>query len=265
VLRATALGAALGAAIGDGLSTALYGYLGARQPDDVVLDLERVAFLQQALPRLPEAEGKVSYERYGERREHLVGSEVPVTLFLSPEDLAALDLTVDDGRIGVSAAYDVSIDLAGQAVDPEVMVSRTYEALSPTGETVDDGAAAGDAGGEVGFEEGNLIRIQLDYRLGQGTEDGCYQLTDLLPSGLRASTSTSDPVQMGPEEGRRYPYAVVGQRVSFCVYADDGINKAVYYARVLNRGAFAAEPALLQSMLAPASLGVSAGDEVVIR
>ena len=106
------------------------------------------------------------------------------------------------------------------------------------------------------------MRVELDYTLGPQALNGCYQVSDLLPSGLKAVTR---PYAWGiTDPNAFYPYLIEGQRVSFCVYKSDRQPVIIYYARVTGRGEFEAEPAIIQSQKAPESINLSASDRVVI-
>ena len=85
----------------------------------------------------------------------------------------------------------------------------------------------------------------LDYELGDKAVDGCYLVTDLLPSGLYPVTR---PWQQGiVDDKASWPVAVDGQRVTFCVTKDGDQKPLTYYARVVGPGEYTAEPATLQS------------------
>ena len=93
--------------------------------------------------------------------------------------------------------------------------------------------------------------------------DDCYQVSDMLPSGLRPVTRLWEQGIM--ETNVWYPYFVEGQRVSFCVYRDLNVKTIVYYARVIGTGTYTAEPAVMQSQQAQESIGVTGALEVEIR
>jgi hypothetical protein len=112
------------------------------------------------------------------------------------------------------------------------------------------------------MHEGELVQIILSAKFGPQALDGCYQLTDLLPSGLRP---VARPDAWGVEPGTNYPYRIDGQRVSFCVSDDPSNRGASYWARVVTTGEYTAEPALIQSMQSAQSINFSAAGRVIIR
>jgi hypothetical protein len=99
--------------------------------------------------------------------------------------------------------------------------------------------------------------------MGEMSQDGCYQISDILPSGLKPVTniyryglSTTDIW---------YPYEINGQRVSFCIgkaQVDKPIN---YYARVISSGEYKTESALIQSLITPSVYNFSAVGAVSIK
>jgi hypothetical protein len=267
ILEATALAAVLGASLGDDLAPLLYEYTQENHSLEAPTWVEEAGYLQAALPRLPQAPVRFSYLLDGRPVERELAGGESVVLDLGPEQLRDLNLKVLEGTLEVATSTLVPLDLAAAQPDPEVAVARTYES-GPQQELVAKPVSTKVAAAQdkVAISDGELVRIVLPFRLGAKAVDGCYQLTDILPSGLKAVTR---PYQRGltyAADGAEadYPYAIDGQRVSFCVFRD-ATKPVVYYARVLGKGDHAAEPALLQSPQAPESFGVTRATEFDIR
>ena len=84
--------------------------------------------------------------------------------------------------------------------------------------------------------------------------DGCWQITDLAPSGLA-------PIELeyawpGGGHGENSPWSIEGQRVSWCAYPKrpdrlDPDRTFSYLARVVSPGTYLWEQALIQSDAAP--------------
>jgi hypothetical protein len=85
-----------------------------------------------------------------------------------------------------------------------------------------------------------------------------------LPSGLRILTN---PYNRGYSYDQslsyRYPYAINGQRSSFCVYKKHNY-KIEYFARVVSRGDFQIEPVVIQSMKNPEFINVLRQDTRIV-
>ena len=243
ILEATALAAVLGAGLGDDLAPALFDYTSNNYTQDILVELEQISYLAQVLPRLSPAAVSFAYTLDGERREVELGRGESFSLEVTPQQLADIQVERLEGRVGVAASFTAPLSRADIETDPDISVTRRY-------------------GGPLVLEEGSLVLITLDVELGPQALDGCYQVTDLLPSGLR-------PVTAGRSRGLFFgglsPYRIEGQRVSFCVFDTPRREDPQYYARVVSTGEYTAEPAVIQSMKSADSINLSALDQVVIR
>jgi hypothetical protein len=247
ILEATSLAAILAAGIGDPLAPDLFEYTLSNYTKDILVELEQISYLVNALPRLSPQPVRFAYTLDGEREEVELERGESLALLVSPEELAALEPESLEGQVGAATFYLAPLDPAAIETDPDVAITRAFQ---------------GPSGGPLVLRDGELVRVVLHYTLGPQALDGCYQVSDLLPSGLKAVSrlrawSVTDPNAF-------YPYAVEGQRVSFCAYKQDPKPTIIYYARISGRGEFTAEPAIIQSQKAPESIGLSAAERLAI-
>jgi uncharacterized protein YfaS (alpha-2-macroglobulin family) len=247
ILEATSLAAILAAGIGDALAPDLFEYTLSNYTKDILVELEQISYLVNALPRLSPQPARFAYTLDGERKEAKLERGESLALLVSPEELAALNPEALEGQVGAATFYLAPLDPAAIETDPDVTITRAFQ---------------GPSGGPLIVRDGELVRVVLRYTLGPQALDGCYQVSDLLPSGLKAVTrlrawGITDPNAF-------YPYAVEGQRVSFCAYKQDPKPTIIYYARISGRGEFTAEPAIIQSQKAPESIGLSAAERLAI-
>jgi hypothetical protein len=247
ILEATSLAAIVAAGLGDALAPDLFEYTRSNYTTDILVELEQISYLVNVLPRLSPQPVRFAYTLDGQRKEvELKGGE-SLALLLSADELAALDPEPLEGQVGVATFYLAPLDLAATEKDPAVAITRLFQ---------------GPSGGPLVLREGELVRVVLNYTLGPQALDGCYQISDLLPSGLKAVTRLR---AWGiTESGVSYPYLIDGQRVSYCVDKLRPDRTIIYYARVTGRGEFEAEPAIIQSQKAPESINLSASEKVVI-
>ena len=113
------------------------------------------------------------------------------------------------------------------------------------------------------FVQADVVKVTIRYSLGATPFDGCYQVTDYLPSGLRLITQ---PYRRGIQDTNLwYPYLVEGQKVSFCVTNDPLSKPIAYYARVVSRGEYQAQPAVVQSLRSAEMANLSESATVAIR
>jgi alpha-2-macroglobulin len=246
ILEATSMLAIIGASLGDDLAVGIFGYTEENRTVDVLVELEQISYLRRALPRLPANEVTFEYTLNGERKRESLERGATFALRLSPEQLRDLAPVAVDGPVGVSTLFLAPLAPSDVKPDPAVSVTRRIEAA-------DGGVIA----------EGKLVRVTLDWDVGPAALDGCYQVSDLVPSGLRPVTR----YRRWDTLGAVYPYAVLGQRVSFCVSKEMKLfyQPIVYYARVVSKGTYVAEPAIIQSQKAPESINLSLPETIEIR
>jgi hypothetical protein len=238
ILEATSLAAILGAGLGDTLAPRLFDYTTANYTTDILVELEQISYLSKALPRLSPKAVSFAYTIDGRRTEVELKRGQSLALLLSPEQLGGLQLETIAGAAGVGTSYSVPADRDSIDVDPDVTVTRSYN-KDPSSLQADE-----------------VVRISLSVTFGEQALDGCYQLTDLLPSGMRPVIR---PYAWGLLN-RDYPYRIEGQKVSFCVTnrTTTQIPTMVsYWARVVTTGEYSAEPALIQSMQSARSVNFS--------
>jgi uncharacterized protein YfaS (alpha-2-macroglobulin family) len=104
---------------------------------------------------------------------------------------------------------------------------------------------------------------------GASAPKGCYQVTDLLPSGLAPVAALDDWQSQDADAARtrvQMPYEVIGQRVSWCVDPTHGKSFTLgYSARVVSPGTYRWEPAVAQFGTAPTLGAATAEDSYTIR
>jgi len=244
IIEATSLAAELGAGLGDASAAAMFEYTMANRTTDMLVELEQLAYLARALPKLPAEPVTLTYVLDGEGREASLESGRSLTLDVTAAQLAALDVRATAGRLGIATFFEGEFDPATIAVDGDTSIRRVID--------VNGG----------GILEGDLVQVRLEYTLAPQSLDGCYQITDLAPSGLRPVTRAQVP-QVGGIV--LTPYLVDGQKVAFCAYGDGPQYPAVYWARVVTKGSYTAEPATIQSQQSASSFNFAPETRVEIR
>jgi alpha-2-macroglobulin len=252
-LEATAIAAEVGARLGDDMAPLLFDYTVANPGGDLLVGLDQIAFLSAALPRLPATPVRVSYTIDGKRENVAFERGQVRTLVLTPKALGSLDLKVEEGTLGVGSFFLAPLDTAKIKPTNEVSIARSYGASS---------------GKTIAVDRGDLVRISLTFGLSSQATGGCYQISDLLPSGLRVVMNpwTHGIQDEAGADAQRlaYPYEVEGQRVSFCV-GKGSKSPLIYYARVIGAGSYIAEPALIQSQQVPGVMEVTKSAHVEIK
>ncbi|MGH2717953.1 MAG: hypothetical protein ACRDJU_05180, partial [Actinomycetota bacterium] len=243
VYLASALAAELGAYLSDSHAAGFELFVDANPSATTSAAAEQVLFLRQYLPQLPAGDAQVSYSLDGAKTTtSLAGGSV--TLHLTPGQLQGLHLRAGKGTVAITVSQQLPVTPATAKVDRTLSLQRSYSATN--------------------VAVGAVVNITLTYHLGAGALDGCYQVTDLLPSGLKA---LEDPFELGGDVlTATTPYAVVGQAVSFCATkGTNGTGSITYAALAVEPGTYLAEPATLQAQSAQQSLAFSGSTTVTIH
>src|SRR5204863_4842846 len=112
-----------------------------------------------------------------------------IALTLDSKQLAALDLRVESGTVGVTTSFLAPLRPKGVRADRDATIGRTLNRVGK---------------GTLTINDADLVRVEIPFELGAKALGGCYQISDLLPSGLRA---VDRPYDRGVEDGAvAYPY-----------------------------------------------------------
>jgi hypothetical protein len=259
VFQNTATAAVLAASLGASEKEGLFNYYlnnqrlyGINKNSENLFDLEKIGYISRTLPSLKPSPAKVKYRLFGEDKEvNITGGSID-SFQLQPADVDKLEFLSVEGDVGIST-ITIKPMFSSAPVDNTISIDREY---------LVDGQPV------TQFKENDLVEVQLHFNFGGDSYGQAFQITDLLPSGLAA---LSNPRAYGASDySCSYvpPYDSDNQSVKFMVYSSGwySCNKElIYYARVKNRGEYLAEPAVIQSLLAPARINFSAAQTVTIK
>ncbi|MFA6524644.1 MAG: alpha-2-macroglobulin family protein [Patescibacteria group bacterium] len=239
-LQYTMLGALLASRINEDSEEQLFSYVRANWPEDILINVEKLMYLQSAIPKL--AVGPVGFTyTVGERTENVsLEKNERYAVSVSPDELAEISFSNITGTVGVISYYKQLADPANLTVDPQVGITRSYSVVGKAEAT--------------NFAEGDIVRVTLNGTINANAIDDAYQVTDYVPAGLAIVTNPYQSMFNGDYDAS-WPYRVDGQKISFLLWKD--WNKPiVYYARVRNKGVFQAEPAMIQGFRAKSSINM---------
>ncbi len=248
ILRATALTAALASLLGDSHADSLLAYTLANSGKDLLLISPQLLAITHQLQNTKPSPVSFTYTLGDKKTSVKLEKGEVYKLQLSPKDIG--DITFQDitGSVGLTSVFATPLDAKTAQLDPSVKITRTYS-----------------VGGKVtnAFSSTDVVKVSLPFTHGVLSQDGCYQVSDLLPSGLKPITSV---YSYGLEtQDIWYPYEINGQKVSFCVGKDIKTSSINYYARVISAGDYKAENALIQSLLSPSVFNLSPAGNVNIK
>jgi hypothetical protein len=109
------------------------------------------------------------------------------------------------------------------------------------------------------IKSGDIIKVELSWKIDKNAPSGEYEISDYLPSGLTAIDNTW---KYRRESGDSLYYKKInGQKVSFYVYNSNDLkdqsDKITYYARVISRGIYTADGTIIQKTNANDILNIS--------
>jgi alpha-2-macroglobulin len=247
-ITTTALVAVLTANLEEPESSQLAAYADQNFPRETLSNFERLLYIQSALPKLDAETVSFSYTAGSKSETATLKNDETFSVTLSPAELASFKLSDVKGSLGVTASYEQPSSPDSISKDKDLSIKRAYEVDSlPTTE----------------FSEGDLVLVRLTPNFSANALGGAYQIVDYLPSGLRAADQeTSD--RSYADSARLYPTEIDGQKVTFVLDKSNTIP-IYYYARVVSKGTYKAEPALLQSLKSLDSATISHADSITVK
>ncbi len=253
VTEATALMSLLAASNDDPLGPRFWAYVEANPDQDTTYALHAVGFVTRMLAHTAPTAASFAYTVDGTRKIVELGPGEASHLTILGSQVAALTVEPVSGHIAVTTSWREPVDPATFTTDPDVSLVRT---VKPSG----------------AIKAGDLVTVDLVVDLGKLTGTSCYEVTDFVPSGLVPVGNVR--AWMDPEEdasllarNATYPYAEVGQRVSFCAEppAKGHTIDLRYVARVISTGTYTWETAIAQSPTADGRAALTGATKVTIR
>jgi hypothetical protein len=233
----TAVLAIVAAGIGDPVAAAMDDYVAANPPKDTLLDLQRAMAARSWAERTPGADAVASMRVDGATRRIEISPEGPAWITLTPAQLASATLSPVSGSVIVTTRWEGPLDVASLQ---DVGVTTFKRTVSPSGTVPVDG----------------LVTVDYTVELAADADGSCWQVTDLVPSGLAPIWNGMDRYREDGDgepgaSGAVGPWRVEGQRVDFCVALDPRtpIQHLRYVARVVTPGTYRWEPAVIQSSM----------------
>jgi len=223
-LEAAGLLLVLSSRLGEPFARDVARYLADHPSRQRSFALEEIAYARAMLERLPREAGRFAWTVAGERHEVELDPGEAYPLVLSVDQRAGLRLEPLAGELAVVATW-TSTDTPLPAGD-QVTISR---AITPAGDAPDD----------------RLVRVVITVSFTSQATSGCWQITDVAPSGLAPLTR---PAHNAAGTG---PYEIEGQRVSWCASPRSDERTFAYVARVVSPGTYTWEPAVIRSVNAP--------------
>lgn len=253
-LELTSLAAVLGMRVNAPESKDMYNYIRNNSTKDILVYLEKLMYLSAALERTDSEPVGFTYILDGERIEKKLKAGDTCQLLLHAKNLKKFKVVDVKGDVGITCIYDEIFKPDDLEETRDITISRQYLV---NGKSTKE------------FDERDLIKVVIDCRFGNNALEGLYQVTDFLPSGLKIVAA---PYSRGLRYSNiRYPYEISGQKISFYLYNSNYRNKRrerspiVYYARVVSKGEFRAQGALVQDLKTGGEIKTTEEERIIIK
>ena len=247
-LKATSLMSILGLELKESLSNQFYEYTVSRSSDRILTVLEQIIFMQKIIPSIPDSDAEFSYILNGQTKTQKLSKDENFALLLNSDQAKDISFKIADSKVNLTvvSTEPLSQQLSGLE---NYQIERKY---------LVDGVET------TKFKSSDVVAVELNYKIPTSKNTGCVQVTDYLPSGLRVINSLSFGQTYNQDTKLWYPYFVDQNKVSFCINSN---NKSPirYLARVINKGEFKAESAIIQNLEATGEIGFGKPAIVVIN
>lgn len=248
ILTVTSLAAILAGGLNDEHHLTLWQYVQDNYTKDILVNLEELMYISQTLPHLKPGEVSLTVLVSGKKTDISLDKGETYHMSVTPEELASIDFANINGAVGLVSTFEVSAQV-GHGASQEVSVRRAYYV---------NGVQTNN------FKENDLVQVRIYPSISATSLDGGYQVTDLLPSGLKIITKLYDR-GIKHDTTLRYPYEINGQKIKFSWWKNSRNSSFTYYARVVAPGEYMAEPVVIQSMKSATVKSYSAGTQVIIE
>ena len=225
IQRFTSLMAILAVKVDAKDSMAYFKYIEHNSVDEILINLERLILVKQGLPDVSKSSNFIM-EIDGQKETIMLSGTKTYTRMLSPEKLKTVEFSQIKGDVALSVSYETLQDPA-KTSDPVVTINRTYNKSSDS---------------PVKLERTDLVTIELSISFSEAAPEGYYEVTDVLPAGLRyiyPYQSEVDQWYFGEPDGQCVKLG--------CYYDGKTKNRIiVYQSRVAAPGDYIADSALIK-------------------
>lgn len=249
-MEATAEAATIAQAFVHPSAPKLFAWLEGQWDADTLTDLDRIAYLVRTVPSLINKDVTVGYTTGAPEQTIVLKDGFGERVTLTADEIRAFRATKVDGP--AVAVYSRQI-AAPPAQSRDLSLKRTY--VKPDGTAVQ------------ALAENDTLLVKLEPTWQPTAPSGCYTVRDHVPAGLSPMVNLFF-YEWGIGD-TWYPVEVDGNAVSFIVCKpwnkDQKPETVTYRLRVVARGTYAAEPAVMQSIDAPSIAALSGSDTVTVK
>lgn len=206
----------------------------------VILEVANITFINNELTKLPKTDTEVRVKSKYQNKTFDLSKGSSVNIDLKSDELDSLDVETIKGKAESLVSYFATNDQFNKLEgDKRLSLKKSVSKIKGEGSDI---------------KLGDILQVTLDYDFNKDAPQGCYDLTDHIPSGL---TYLDNPSSYGISyQDKGYMYDSGNNIVKGCAYNSDWWRRysnksSVYYLKVSAVGKYVNEPAIMQSRLDP--------------
>ncbi len=222
---------------------------------NTVIDLEKLAYIQEVAPNVTNSATKVVYEINGNKTAVDFSKFYTYSFVATPEQADSVKFHEVDGNISVTTVTRKPFNPLTEESDSDISIKREFYV---NGQKTNN------------FKEDDVIEVRLYPVISDNALGGHYQITDILPSGLTPITKYYYGSYSSRRCNRWYPYNNDGQKVKYIIWKGWNNNNCsdyiFYSARVKTKGEYKVEAAVIQSLDNPNYINYDkTGSTIIIK
>ena len=250
MLEDTSVVALLAARLGEPEATRLHDYSMRHRRFEPLMNIERVAFISYEINYHTAQEASVTYILFGETITRELGHGGRFNLRIPVTQMNEFELVGVTGEVGAVSIVRVPLEEM-ETIENNITIRRRFFIAGSNIETTT-------------FEQGDVVRVEINIDYSAGALSGSYMITDFLPAGLVYVPHSARFGDVATTPGWWTHVQAEGQRITFFDFNGrfHRNNTYYFYARVVNPGTFRAEGTIVQSVDAREYMVV--GESVVV-
>jgi hypothetical protein len=224
--------------------------------DDLVV-LEDTVIAKSRLEKVYQVNSEFKYQTSKREGEVKFDEQSSFSLILSKEELETLTFSDVFGQIEMVSIYREPVKEEKLEKDTSLKLKRSY--LVNNEEVTN-------------FNEEEIIKVKFEPTVSNIEEWESIQIIDQLPSGLKPMTGMGVRFMYGSDDkcNRYWSPDIVNNNVVTLSFYDSLFDECSeyslhYYARVVSKGEYKAEPAMIQSTGRPERINVIKEQSIVIK
>lgn len=250
ILETTALAACLASQLGAPQREGFYQYALHNYSEDYLVNIEKLMYVSSEIERRTDAAGVVTYRLWGAEYTKTLENGACHSIELASGSMDALEILSVTGDLECLSCFTAPMESEFPQSE-DITVQRKFFLYGTDKET-------------TVFHANDIIQVVVTVQYGEKAVNGSYEVTDLLPSGLKFLSNTSSLPQQSIYSGRICYGRVAGQKVQFYSSTYQSYDSYTYLARVQSPGTYTAAGTLVQSTAADGIMRLGAEQQITI-